>query len=350
MGEIGAGDVDGFLQVITPEDPCGPNLEYDPAFLQLEEAILGKPEVQYGDTVTPAVPPDWKTVKTLSLELLGRSRDLRVALPLTRALLALQGATGFAAGMQLIEGLLTAHWEQVHPQLDPDDAYDPMMRINTLSTLVEFNTVLREVREVPVVVSRAQGRFSLRDIDIATGEQEAAPGEERSALGVIDAAFDDIPLEQLQALSTSLDQAMRSNQQIESILNDRVGAARSLDLSALTKLLRRAGDFARERLARRTVMVGGVVVGAVGDDTASVVTGALPKTGISGEISNRDDVIKMIDRICAYYARAEPSSPIPLLLQRAQRLVDKTFIEIMQDMTPDGLSQLYAISGTVPNE
>ena len=49
----------------------------------------------------------------------------------------------------------------------------------------------------------------------------------------------------------------------------------------------------------------------------------------------------MIDEICSYYAQYEPSSPVPLLLQRARRLVNKSFVEILEDLAPDGLNQLH---------
>lgn len=346
MADISATEVDELLQAIAPDAPCGPNLEYDPVFLQLEEAALGKPEVQYGGSVTPAVPPDWKIVRQLAFDLLSRSRDLRIAVPLTRALLALQGMTGFASGMHLIEGLLATHWDSVHPQLDPDDDNDPMTRINTLSTLAEFTTILREVRDAPLVVSRAHGRFSLRSIDIANGELDPAEGEARPALGVIDAAFDDMPDADLQALVGALTSAAASNTAIETILNERVGAAQSLDLSAPGKLLRRAGDFVRERLTRRGGTDGDSAVVAAGSALSSALPSAGTRQGVSGDITSRADVTLMLDKICGYYARAEPSSPIPLLLQRAQRLVDKNFMEILQDLTPDGLAQLYTLSGT----
>ena len=62
-------------------------------------------------------------------------------------------------------------------------------------------------------------------------------------------------------------------------------------------------------------------------------------------MAGRDDVLLLIDKICAYYARAEPSSPVPLLLKRARRLVNKEFIEIMRDLAPDGLAQIELIRG-----
>jgi type VI secretion system protein ImpA len=36
---------------------------------------------------------------------------------------------------------------------------------------------------------------------------------------------------------------------------------------------------------------------------------------------------------------------VPLLLRRAQRLVEKSFMEILEDMVPDGVSQAKIVSG-----
>src|SRR5262245_16154593 len=59
--------------------PCGPNLEHDLAFFELEEAARGKPEQHIGDVVKLAEDPKWPTVVDMSQGLLQRSKDLRVA-------------------------------------------------------------------------------------------------------------------------------------------------------------------------------------------------------------------------------------------------------------------------------
>ena len=46
------------------------NLELDPDFGALERAAQGKPETQYGNTIEPAIPPDWKETATLAVGLL----------------------------------------------------------------------------------------------------------------------------------------------------------------------------------------------------------------------------------------------------------------------------------------
>ena len=47
----------------------------------------------------------------------------------------------------------------------------------------------------------------------------------------------------------------------------------------------------------------------------------------------------------AYYKSHEPSSPIPLLLERAKRLVNADFLTIMQDMAPQGIDNVHLIGG-----
>ena len=65
----------------------------------------------------------------------------------------------------------------------------------------------------------------------------------------------------------------------------------------------------------------------------------------SGEIGNRDDVLRSLDRILAYYTRHEPSSPLPVLLNRAKNLVHADFEAIVRNLIPDGMSQFENLRG-----
>jgi type VI secretion system protein ImpA len=66
----------------------------------------------------------------------------------------------------------------------------------------------------------------------------------------------------------------------------------------------------------------------------------------AGGINDRQDVLRALDLICDYYARSEPSSPVPLLLQRARKLASKDFMEIIMDLAPDSLAQIQLIAGS----
>jgi type VI secretion system protein ImpA len=135
---------------------------------------------------------------------------------------------------------------------------------------------------------------------------------------------------------------------IETVLTERVGAARSIDLSPLARLLRRAADFLGERIAG-TGDTGGPAETADPSSGGSAAAGERTGAPLSGDIADRQDVIRMIDKICAYYERHEPSSPVPLLLMRARRLVDKSFMEILQDLAPEGMGQARQVGG-IENE
>jgi type VI secretion system protein ImpA len=60
--------------------------------------------------------------------------------------------------------------------------------------------------------------------------------------------------------------------------------------------------------------------------------------------------MRKLDELCEYYARSEPSSPVPLLLRRAQRLVGKDFVDLLKDLAPGGISEFQVISGAPSDE
>lgn len=337
-------DVDSLLQELTAQEPCGPNLEYDPAFFELEQSAVGKPEVQYGDVITPAVPPEWKLVKKQAIELLERSRDLRVAVPLLRALLALHGIAGFADGARLIERLVTERWDSVHPQLDPDDDLDPTLRINSLATLSDPVTVIRELKDTPFIQLPGLGPLSLRLVEQANGEVPVPEDQQALAMSSIEAALSDVAPEALATAGAAAAAALDSIVKLEVELVRQVGSSQALNLDALTRQLRRMQDLLAANQAGEPS-----AVGAPEGEGAAAPGGApgapAAAQAISGDINSRADVVRMLDKILAYYRRHEPSSPVPMLLERAKRLTPKSFFEIMEELAPDSMDRLMLIRG-----
>jgi type VI secretion system protein ImpA len=96
----------------------------------------------------------------------------------------------------------------------------------------------------------------------------------------------------------------------------------------------------------------GVVEEAAEGDAGSAANGSANGTPqrLTGDISSREDVVRAIDKICEYSARHEPSSPLPLLLRRAKRLANKSFLDIVRDLSPDALQQVMAWGGDDEND
>jgi type VI secretion system protein ImpA len=336
---------------LTEDLPCGEDLEYDPRFGELERAAQGKPEQQFGQTLVEAEPPDWAAVKRQALELLSVTRDLRVAALLAQALLHTDGLAGLSDGIRLTRRLLEEFWDSVHPRLDPDDDLDPTLRVNTLVLLCDPDRTLWPLRHAPLVSSRTVGRFSLRDVLVARGEMPPADGQSAPEPGVIEAAFLDADPDELRQTADALARAAGDVDAIESVLMERVGAAQTADLSALTHELKRAHALLGEQLTRRGSGETGATAVAksepVETEPAAAGNGAAGRSlGVDDlEIHTRADVVRALEKICEFYRQHEPSSPLPLLLGRAKRLVPMSFMELLRDMAPDGLPQVQALSG-----
>lgn len=95
-------DLEVLLTEIAPDLPCGPDLAYEAGFQELELAARGKPEQQFGETLIRAEEPDWNEVRTRALALFSRTKDLRVAVLLTRALRTLSSLVVWGQGCVLL--------------------------------------------------------------------------------------------------------------------------------------------------------------------------------------------------------------------------------------------------------
>ncbi len=345
-------DTETFLNEIEAENPCGEDLEYDADFIALEQAIKGKPEHQMGDVIQEAEPPNWKEVRNSAEQLLTRTRDLRVLMFYLQALVALEGFPGFAAGMQLIHKLNEAFWPHLYPQLDPDDDNDPTERVNILMALCDYEILLRPLQRLPLIESKAFGKFSFRDIQIAEGQiQVSDPEGETVELSSISGAIQDCDSGQLKTTSQALSESLEYLDALENFVTDQVGVANAPSFSELRDLLKEIHTVFSQWLEKRGLDEAEEnPPGAETDETEPGSTPVKASGVMAGSaIRNNEDIIKTLQSVCHYYRSHEPSSPIPILLERVIRLVGKDFLEIMKDMAPDGVDQVEFLRGS-PSE
>ena len=69
-----------------------------------------------------------------------------------------------------------------------------------------------------------------------------------------------------------------------------------------------------------------------------------------GAIRSRQDAIRALDAVAQFFRQNEPSSPIPLFLERAKRLVSKDFLEVLADIAPEAIPQARAAGGLKQGE
>lgn len=338
-------DLEALLQSFGDDEPSGEDLEYDPAFSEMEIAAQPKEEQQVGDSIIAAEEPDWAEVVEKAQEVMSRSHDLRAAIFFANASLRREGFVPFATSVKYIRGCLDEFWASCHPQLDADDDDDPTMRVNALAALTDSDGILRSVRLAPLTDSRGFGRFGLRDVSVASGEM-TAPADMESVpdTASISAAFQDTDDDWLTGVREAITEATDDLVAINDVLGEKLDHGQP-DLDPLLDLLKTAGRTMAQHM-------GAEIEEDEGEADSPVSGSARPVSAPSGggAINNTNDVINMLDRMCDYYQRNEPSSPVPMLLQRARRLVGADYITIMKDMAPDGVDQVATIGGITVEE
>jgi len=335
-----------YLDAVSADAPCGADLEFEVDALVIQAE--GQPEKVMGSSVIAAVEPDWKVLQKAAFKVLERSRDVRLSVLLTRVLTHTHGFVGLDQGVSLTNGLLQRYWEQVHPQ---EDEGEFIGRINVLKEMNEFRVLLSVVRLLPLTQSR-MGRFSLRDIELAEGKVSSSDESEVVKASQISAAFQDTKIDVLQKNVKSIAHALDQVQSIGDVVSQHLGAADGVDLSQLVALLRSLLKV----LEPYTKNVETLETVDESDDEnendvgVSAVTGGEKTMAAIKGISGREDVVKSLEAICDYFAKYEPSSPVPLLLVRAAKMVNMDFKELLNELAPDGLSQAENVYGKEKSE
>ena len=190
------------------------------------------------------------------------------------------------------------------------------------------------------------GRISLYDLLRAESGAPAGEGGEQRTPAQIEAAFRDTSPEFLTLNHQAATATLGLVKELDDYLTSVVGPSNAPDLSALSSEL----EAMQKRMAPYLTMAGvtagtgeTAVAGAESGGPAGAVAGAA--LSVTGEIRSREEVLRLLDKISQYYARYEPSSPVPLILKRAARLAAMDFMQIIADLTPDSATQIRTITG-----
>jgi type VI secretion system protein ImpA len=337
---VPAVDVAKLLEPVSATQPCGRNLDYTPELLVLEDSVKEPDEPGLKD-VEAIDTRNWRDLLNKSEKLLHESKDLRVAVILTRSLLHVEGFAGFCLGLGLVKGIVEGFWDGLYPALEEGDP-DPVARLNALREL--WNTpTLNELRSAVLVSVRGLGDFSLNDLLIAKGQHKARPGATPPSPQHVLRAFETGTTPELLALAR---EALENTKALETLVRPKAGD-NGFEATPLRDVFGRAvtglNEFVRAPVAAADASEAVGEPGADGEPVASEMR-SVPMP-IAGEVHSRDDVVKMLDKICTYYEKNEPSSPVPLLMQRARRLVTMNFMEIMKDLADKGMPQVEAVTG-----
>lgn len=334
-------NIDEILAPISPETPCGENLEYDADFQAMGQASQGKAEQQFGDTIIPAEPADWNTVEKLATRLLGRTKDLRVMLALTHAWTRRRGLSGYADGLLLVEQALSRYWEPLYPRLEEYGETDPFYRINALAGLGDKSDLTFALRNASLLRSNGD-EISLRDAQaLLDGSKTECPDYPGGRPRLID--------ELARGGQPGTEAVFLINERLLAIRDRLVGHLGESGVPEMEQLLKTVGLVAS---ACQMTDINTLLPGAEAsvEQSATPPSVAVPPVSQvadwrSVQVTSRADAQLMLEKAKQYFAQYEPSHPAPLMIERVQRLSELNFMDIIRDLAPDGVNQLENIFG-----
>jgi len=332
-----------LLQPISEAQPCGESLE-DTGLLASFDVyrLFGQsrpldapPDEQEKRIPKPPESQEWLEIRDKAIEALALSKDLRLLATLGIALLRTDGIPGFSETVKVASKWLETYWTQVYPAVDED----VILRRNALNCFADPMAAVDGVRRVPLIRSRQHGIFSLRDIDIATHQQPAPEGSAPIDENQVNAAFASTALPELTELHASVTTAIDALQKIDARMREAAGSEAAPGFDALTAQFKRMSQVLRAQLAAHPEGAAAGLDASGADDNAGV------GPSIGGVVKSRQDAIRALDAVAEFFKRTEPSSPIPMFLARAKRLVSKDFLEVLADIAPEAVPSARAAGG-----
>jgi type VI secretion system protein ImpA len=344
----------------SEDSPTGPNLEYDHRFLTMLRMSESQPELQYGSTIVPARSPEWARLLESCIEVSEQTRDLRVAVLIVESLCQTNQWAGLATGLELTASWLTKWWDSLHPQLDSEDDFDPTARLSILSSLVSEERLLQTVSRMPVFEHRSLGCVTLHDY--LGSLCSATSTTSKFSSSEIESALNELEKSEYDKRRADVEDCLQSAIAIDALLSGKIGlhrwsGARMIEvLTRVDQLLNRravetialpmVNPSAASQLDSISCEQISTTEATPANLTANVVTSHEPNDltsenqGTISRIMSRNDATHAIDSICSYFEENEPASPVPLLLQRAKRLIPMSFIEIIRELAPNESQQM----------
>ncbi len=331
-------DLDSLLAPVSDDAPAGVDLSDDNERFVLDDTFSQSASIDPTAENVEEVRIDWRDIVDRIEAQLKRSKDLWLAIYLCRAGAAWGRLEVVETGVLALEGLVERYWTTMYPSLE--DGVVP--RINAVNSLTQRRSFIIPLERLKVLVDERLGEFTAGDVDRFARQGSAADG-----YGFFQSLLEAKGAGSLLEAQQKLEVIGIACGRIENVFRTQAQG----QVPNLTPVREAIDRF----VTSLKTFTGGASAPAetapAADAGASAGAAPVPAAGGGGqggpmrpaEVNSRADVEKMIDLICAYYQREEPSSPVPLVLQRARAWVHMSFMDILKDVAPGSLSDAQRV-------
>lgn len=345
ISELETADIEAILAPIAGDQATGVDLreDYSPTslYFRLRDARAEARDAERradGEGNDEGVAALWRPVATLAIDALKtNSKDLEVATWLTEALVRIAGLAGLTAGASIIAGLVEQHWDGLYPMPDEHGVETRIAAIAGLSGQGADGTLMQPLRKTPLF-SRPDGSpFSLwqyqATLDLA-GITDAERRGQRIAAGVV--TFDDFENEgraagrahwqaQRDVIVQTADAWEKMGRQLDEKAGDASPSGNRVR-DALQLMLEVCGRF-----VPASESATGQEQASAGDQSPGVVAGMTVK----GPIAGREQALRQLEEIAAWFKQNEPNSPLGYTLDEAARRGRMLWPELVSELIHD---------------
>ncbi|WP_020655549.1 type VI secretion system protein TssA [Massilia niastensis] len=293
-------NIEALLAPVSPDQPCGEDLAFSPEVDEIARARQADdPSLEQGAWVTALKEADWKFVgKRCALLIEARSKDLQLGVWLAEASAKTGGAAGLAQGLGLLAALCERYWDGLYPLAD-EDGFE--RRIGNLAWIAARTAPL--VKGMRVVEG---GAATLLD-------WEAARAHGGEGMAELEAARARSPAAWRQALLADLDACLAALDELERVLDARLGID-GPSFSPARAALRDLADVVRPGEGALPVVHEGAAPGTLPAPRPA----SLPLPA-EGPLQHREQALAQLRQVAQFFRRTEPHSPVAYLAEKAAR-------------------------------
>ncbi|KRA59195.1 type VI secretion-associated protein, ImpA family [Caulobacter sp. Root655] len=325
-------DLGRLLAPVSDDEPTGPDLAYDPARYEIEQAFETEVSIDASGVEAQASDIDWRTILAKIVEQSDRTKDIWLPIYLCRAGARAGQLDTVEIGARYLAGLLETYWPTLHPQLEDYGFQGRKGPCDSLAGIPQFITPLRKI----TLISHPRlGSYSIDDF-----ERFRLGGESEPGYGMFRAAIDDVSHEGLDEIIQRLNGVEDNLRRVDLVLTahaDEGGGTNFQETYAALGQMRRAVQAFGPKPIESEI---GEPSTAPDVASPSFSHNATP---VGARIETREDVVRALDAMGDYYRRKEPGHPILALLQRAREWVGLDFMAILEDIAPGSLDEARTV-------
>ena len=349
-------DLEKMLSFVPGDAPAGKLEEYSPLYLQLDVLARGKPASTMGDSIIEGTDPDWYGLRNACLKLWETTRDLRVAMYLAIAEFSLDGLKGFSDALAVTEYLVEHLWADFFPKLDPDDDNDPTERLNIFAMISppsrSYSDPLMFISKFRLLKLVEGKRYTLRDLLILNGELDVS--EETIDPVLFQGEMRSVPIDEMRQHKELVVQIVARLDHITELVNGYLPGGEGPVFADLKGELKTLQNFYDNYLLSPDA-------GAAEEPAETDVSGAVDAAS-GGPVrrsaeafdlnrfvpANRAEALLMLKKSAEYFQMTEPTNPVPLLVDRALRMANMSFLDLLGEVEPGALEKGREIFGVRP--